>query len=134
SDERLSLKNGRLHLSLAPGSAHVFSLPGKRVSGRVVCTFQLNGIETRPGQRIVIVGDCQELGAWDVASAYGMEFVNCNTWICEVAFNDSAGDLIHYKYALLDHNNAVVYEDCLARRLLLPQLGREKVDASWADP
>jgi cyclomaltodextrin glucanotransferase len=135
SEERVSLENGRVHLSLAPGSAHVFSLPGKRVSGRVVCTFQLNGIEARPGQRIVIVGDCQELGGWDVAAAYGMEFVNCNTWICEVGFNDSAGGLIHYKFALLDQSSeAVIYEDCLARRLLLPQTGREKVDASWSDP
>jgi hypothetical protein len=52
-----------------------------------------------------------------------------------VGFNDSAGGLIHYKFALLDQSSeAVIYEDCLARRLLLPQTGREKVDASWSDP
>lgn len=135
TQERFVLQDGHLSLGLPQGCAHVFSLPGQRVSGRVVTTFQLNGIETHPGQRIVIVGDCDELGHWDWAGAYGMEYVNSNTWICEVGFDSSAGELIHYKFAVIDqHSGTFTYENCLARRLLLPQEGREKVDAIWADP
>jgi cyclomaltodextrin glucanotransferase len=133
TDLRLKPEGGWLRLHLEQGAAHVFSIPGERVRGKVVATFQLNGIETQPGQRIVIIGDCEELGHWDLAKAYGMEFVNRNTWICEVGFDGAVNSLIHYKFAILDQaSGAAIYEDCVARRLLLPEDGREKVDAVWA--
>lgn len=126
------VQSGRLALRLDQGAAHVFSLPGTRVVGAVVVTFQLNGVETRPGQRIVILGDREELGCWDVTRSYGMEFVNSNTWICEVAFNESAGEIVHYKFALLNADGSEpVIEGVVARRLVLPKAGREKVDAVW---
>lgn len=125
------LEAGALSLQLDAGAAHVFSLPGQRVSGRVVATFQLNGIETRPGQRLALVGDCPELGQWDLDRAYGMEYVNCNTWICEVGFDASAGRMIHYRFAILNQDNSAIHEDRLPRRLLLPDQGRDKIDAVW---
>ena len=125
--------DGRLNLELQPGVAHLFSLPGDRVTGAVVATFQLNGLETTPGQHVVLLGDCPELGSWDLAGAYGMEYVNRNTWICEVAFGESVGKLIQFKFVLLDGETQPVYECILPRQLLLPPLGREKIDALWGD-
>ena len=119
-------------LSLPHGAMHIFSIPGERVVGPVVVTFQLNGIETRPGQRLVLVGSASELGNWDLSKAYGMEYVNRNTWICETAFSDSAGSSVRFKFALIqDSDPDVVYENLLPRSMLLPVQGREKVDAVW---
>lgn len=121
----------RLKLSLEAGGFRLFSILGQRVSGAVVATFQLNGIETKPGQRIVLAGDCLELGLWDPTLSYGMEYVNRNTWICEVGFHESVGKLIHFKYFLIDESGAVIRESMMPRQLLLPLEGREKVDSLW---
>lgn len=121
-----------LSIYLNSGASHLFSLPGERVEGSVVATFQLNGLVTQPGQRIVLTGNCDELGNWDLAKSYGMEFVNRNTWICEVGFVASASKMIHFKYVLLDHRNEpVLYENIIPRQLLLPSEGREKIDSIW---
>ena len=126
------ISHGNLQLSLDPGAAYLFSVVGSRVSGRVVTTFQLNGIETVPGQKVLLSGDCPELGIWNTDMAYGMEYVNRNTWICEVAFDQSAGQLIQFKYVLFDGNTeSLVRENIQPRRLLLPLNGREKVDSIW---
>ena len=127
------VSDGRLNLVLEPGAAYLFSLPGARVSGCVVATFQLNRLETLPGQRVVLLGDCPELGSWNLDGAYGMEYVNRNTWICEVAFSVSVGTLIQFKFVLLDESNQPTYELILPRQLLLPSSGREKVDALWGE-
>jgi cyclomaltodextrin glucanotransferase len=122
----------QLSLTLDSGSAYLFSSLGQRVPGDVVATFQVNGIETRPGQKVVLTGDCPELGRWDLAQAYGMEYVNRNTWICEVGFTDSVNKPIRFKYVLVDHDgHSFVREDILPRQLLLPGRGRQKVDSIW---
>ena len=126
-----SIVNNILHLELDPGASFLFSIPGKRVSADVVATFQLNGIETKPGQRIVLIGDCDELGNWDPQVGYGMDYVNKNTWICEVGFDHSVGELIHFKYVISDASGPLQRENLNPRRLLLPINGREKVDSIW---
>ena len=127
-----SVHDGHLMLTMETGSSHLFSLPGVRVDGPVVVTFQLNGVETRPGQRIVLSGDCHELGVWDLRRAYGMEFVNRSTWICEVAFSSSVGRLVQFKFVLVGEDaDSGLYENIIPRRLLLPLQGREKVDSLW---
>jgi cyclomaltodextrin glucanotransferase len=126
------ITDDQLSLTLDSGSAYLFSSLGQRVAGDVVATFQVNGIETRPGQKIVLTGDCPELGCWDLAQAYGMEYVNRNTWICEVGFTDSVNKPIRFKYVLVDHDgHSFVREDILPRQLLLPGRGRQKVDSIW---
>ena len=126
------VQDGHVDLSLDTGSSHLFSLPGGRVTGAVVVTFQLNGVETRPGQHLVLTGDCQELGTWNLSHAYGMEYVNRNTWICEVSFSASVGKPIQFRYVLIEgHAGVSVYENIIPRRLLLPEQGREKIDSLW---
>jgi cyclomaltodextrin glucanotransferase len=126
-----SIVNGILLLELEPGAAFLFSIPGERVSAGVVATFQLNGIETKPGQKVVLTGDCEELGNWDPEAGYVMEYVNQNTWICEVGFDFSVGRLIHFKYLIGDNSGSVQRENMNPRRLLLHTNGREKVDSKW---
>ena len=123
--------NQPCHLELEPGAAFLFSIPGERVSAGVVATFQLNGIETKPGQKVVLTGDCEELGNWDPEAGYVMEYVNQNTWICEVGFDFSVGRLIHFKYLIGDNSGSVQRENMNPRRLLLHTNGREKVDSKW---
>jgi cyclomaltodextrin glucanotransferase len=69
----------------------VLSVIGQKVQGQTVVRVQLNGVQTQPGQRVVIIGDCPELGNWDLAKALPPEYVNASTWFGEVAFNESAG-------------------------------------------
>lgn len=133
TNREIALLDGRIGpLSLQAGAAHLFSCPGRRITGTVVATFQLNGLETHPGQRIALTGDCEELGLWDTARSYGMEYVNRNTWICEVAFDASAGRLINYKFVVLSEAaDGFSHENITPRRTLLPPHGRVKVDAVW---
>lgn len=123
--------DGRLQLNIPSGGAYLFSSPGQRVDGPVVVTFQLNGLETAPGQTLVLLGDCPELGIWSLDLGYGMEYVNQNTWICEVAFNQSVGQQIQFKFVLLSEASLPIYEDILPRRFLLATSGRQKFDAVW---
>jgi len=121
-----------LTLDLSPGSAHLFSQPGHRVEGPVVATFQINGIESQPGDQLFLLGDSPELGQWNLDHAYGMEYVNRNTWICEVAFAASINKRIRFKYALVNHaEGKALRENILPRQLVLPPAGRAKVDSIW---
>jgi cyclomaltodextrin glucanotransferase len=126
-----SIVDQHLHLELESGAAHLFSIPGKRVIGDVVTTFQLNGIETQNEQSIVLIGDCVELGNWDPKNGYGMEYVNPNTWICEVGFNLSTRPLVQFKYVVVDQSGFVMRESINPRRLVLPPKGRVKIDSLW---
>lgn len=125
------VSNGILTLNLEQGAAHIFSFPGPRVTGPVVATFQINGFETSPGQSIRLVGDCPELGTWDLAKSYGMEYVNRNTWICEVPFSASLGSAVLFKYVLVSEAAAPLYENLLPRSIVIPNTGRAKVDSVW---
>jgi len=130
--DTLRIQDDELSLDLPPGAAHLFSSPGQRVQGAVVATFQINGIETQPGQTLALTGDSPELGSWNLDHAYGMEYVNRNTWICEVAFTESVNQRIRFKYVLLNQDGtSAVREDILPRQLLLPGNGRAKVDSIW---
>ena len=111
---------------------------GQRVEGPVVGVFQLNGYETKPGESVAITGDCPELGHWDPKHAYGLEYVNSNTWIGEVPFQASAGQRINYKFIVRKDHGAgdgggCQVENILNRRYGLPSEGRVKFDCVWGD-
>ncbi len=120
-------------LPLGPKQALVLSIIGARVTGQTVVRVQLNGVQTQPGQRVVISGDCSELGNWDLAQAVPLEFVNANTWFGEVAFNESAGRLVHYKYAVVPESGQVPHrrENCTARGRVVASEGLAKWRDSW---
>jgi cyclomaltodextrin glucanotransferase len=119
------------NLELEAHSGHLLHQIGAPVSGDVICTFQLNGFETKPGQSLAIIGSSPELGNWDHAKAYGMEYVNSNTWIAEVAFDrNQDNQLVDYKYIVLQDGDPII-EYVLNRRVFLPETGRVKLDNQW---
>ncbi len=131
--QRYEVRDGKLsNLEVSPGQAIVISYRGKPVSGNVVVCAQLNGLFTQPGERIVMVGDCPELGNWDLDRAYPLEYINPSTWFAEIPFTASAGRLVTYKYALLHESRPPKRENLTARRWVLQEKGTVKWRDTWA--
>ncbi len=120
-------------LYLAAKEFIVLSYIGEKVKGQTVVRAQLNGLATKPGEEIVIIGDCPELGNWDIERAYVLQYINANTWFGEIPFNESAGKAITYKYALRRQHQSPVYENLVARRWILVNTGTVKWNDSWSD-
>ncbi|AGY59900.1 alpha-amylase family glycosyl hydrolase [Gloeobacter kilaueensis] len=130
SGEDYTIKAGRLEkLELAPRQVVVLSVTGKPVRGRQVARIQLNGIRTRPGEIVAIVGDCPELGNWDRDQAVALEYINENTWLGEVAIKQSADKIISYKYVVLREQGQPIYENRTSRRRFAPN----GTIAKWRD-
>lgn len=136
---KLEVTDGKLYnLELGAKEAIVISHIGERVKGKVVVRIQLNGLATQPGETVVVTGDCPELGEWDIGKAYGLEYINSNTWFGEIPFNESAGKPITYKYAIVyrdENGNETQHpsrENILCRRWLLAEDGIVKWRDIWA--
>jgi cyclomaltodextrin glucanotransferase len=130
----VEVKDGKLfRLALGSKQVLVLSVIGQKVQGQTVVRVQLNGVQTQPGQRVVIIGDCPELGNWDIAKALPLEYVNASTWFGEVAFNESAGRLVHYKFAVVhESSKAPVWrENVTSRGRLVASEGLAKWRDSW---
>ncbi|MFQ6537748.1 MULTISPECIES: alpha-amylase family glycosyl hydrolase [Aphanothece] len=128
----VNVQAGKLEsLHLGARSMHVLAQAGPRVCGPAVAVFQLNGVDTKPGEHLVLTGDCPELGEWDLTRAYGLEYVNRNTWIAEVPFQQTAGAILHCKFVILGSDGFFQHENLTSRRLLLPPSGRIKFDCVW---
>ncbi|MEN9223767.1 MAG: alpha-amylase family glycosyl hydrolase [Thermostichus sp. BF3_bins_97] len=131
--QKITVKDGAIHgLELATRGVIVLSHVGERVKGQVIVRAQLNGVNTQPGEWIVVIGDCPELGNWDIAKGYPLEYINANTWFGEIPFNESAGKAIAYKYVLLREGQSPIWENLVARRWLLAQDGIVKWRDQWA--
>jgi cyclomaltodextrin glucanotransferase len=134
SGAEVTVANGKLtNLALGPKQVLVLSVIGQKVQGKAVMRIQLNGVQTQLGQQVVICGDCPELGSWDISKAQPLEFVNANTWFGEVSFNESAGRLVHYKFAVVHQggNGPVVRENLTARGRVVASEGVAKWRDSW---
>jgi len=126
------VKHGQLSgVHLAEKEMIILSYVGERVKGQVIVRVQLNGIQTQPGETVVVIGDCPELGNWDISKAYPLEYINANTWFGEIPFNETAGRAIAYKYALWRDNQPPLYENLVARRWILVNQGTIKWRDSW---
>lgn len=128
-------EDGTAGLTLEPQSAIVLSHhEAAPVAGRCVVRVQLNGIATQPGEVVVVIGDCPELGGWDVSKAFPLEYINSNCWFGEVAFNETAGGRVAYKYALRrqqDGDVIPVRENVICRRRVVPAEGMTKWRDHW---
>ncbi|MBE9078009.1 cyclomaltodextrin glucanotransferase [Romeria aff. gracilis LEGE 07310] len=130
---KLTVQDGQIHhLELAARSAIVLSHVGRRAEGQTLVRVQLNGVNTQPGETIVVSGDCPELGEWDIAKAYLLEYINSNTWFAEIPFNESAGKLIVYKYAMLRQGTSPLRENLVARQWFVAAEGTVKWRDTWA--
>ena len=133
SRRKFEVKDGMLYnLELGTGEVMIFSRVGERVKAKTIVRAQLNSVKTRPGERIVVIGDCPELGNWDISKAYPLEYINTNTWFGEIPFNESAGKLIAYKYALLREGMSPLRENLVCRRWVLASEGTVKWRDKWA--
>jgi cyclomaltodextrin glucanotransferase len=133
STNKYEVKDGNLYdLHLDAKQAIVISSVGVRVQAKTVVRVQLNGVDTQPGDTIVVTGNCPELGNWDISRAYPLEYVNSNTWFGEIPFEESAGKPIVYKYAMWRAGDAPVREDNTGRRWLLASEGIVKWRDRWA--
>lgn len=125
--------DGKLvNLELEPYDVVVLSHVGERVKGQTIVRAQLNGVQTRPGERIAITGNCPELGNWDIERAYPLEYINTNTWFGEIPFNESVGKLINYKYVLLREDASPLRENLVARRWVIASEGTVKWRDTWS--
>lgn len=130
---QFEIKNGSLFdLELGEKEMIVLNYIGEKVTGKTVVRAQVNGISTKPGEKVVVIGDCPELGNWDINRAYPLEYINSNTWFGEIPFNESAGQAISYKYALLRDNQTPVRENIVSRRWVLAPQGIVKWQDIWA--
>lgn len=130
---KIEITNGRSKTTLAQETAVVLVHRVEPVAGKVVMRVQHNGAPTFPGDRLAIIGDCEELGCWDLSKAVDLECVNGNTWFAEVAFNASAGKAVGYKYVIFraEDGCAPLRENCTVRRKLLPDGGAGKWRDTW---
>ncbi|HEY9880125.1 MAG TPA: alpha-amylase family glycosyl hydrolase [Leptolyngbyaceae cyanobacterium] len=130
---KVTVTNGQITgLNLASREVLVFSHVGERVKGDIIVRVQLNGVNTQPGETIVVIGDCPELGNWDIGKAYHLEYINENTWFGEIPFVESSGRLITYKYAMLREGRSPLRENLVARRWVLAGEGIVKWRDTWA--
>ncbi|NJM71235.1 MAG: cyclomaltodextrin glucanotransferase [Scytonema sp. RU_4_4] len=130
---KYEVKDGKIYdLQLEERGVIVLSHVGERVKGETIVRVQLNGVETQPGETIVVIGDCPELGNWDIGKAYPLEYINTNTWFAEIPFNESAGKLISYKYAMLREGRSPLRENLMNRRWVIAKEGTVKWRDTWA--
>jgi cyclomaltodextrin glucanotransferase len=92
--------SGEIRISMKPHEALVLCVRDAPVTGRSVVRIQINGAPTQPGQRLAVIGDCPELGEWDLRNAQDLECINKNTWFGEIVFDASAGKSVAYKYVI----------------------------------
>lgn len=133
SRRKLEVTDGHLHnLEIGAKEVIILSHVGERIKGQTIVRVQLNGVQTQPGETIVVSGDCPELGNWDIGKAYQLEYINTNTWFTEIPFDESAGKLIAYKYILLREGQSPLRENVVARRWVIAQEGTVKWRDKWA--
>ncbi|WP_013324266.1 alpha-amylase family glycosyl hydrolase [Gloeothece verrucosa] len=124
---------GHLHnLHLDSKQILIISRVGERVKGQSIVRVQVNGVNTQPGETIVVTGDCPELGNWDIGKAYPLEYINQNTWFGEIPFNESTGKPIAYKYAMWREGQAPLRENLVSRRWVVASEGTVKWRDRWA--
>ena len=132
--ETVEITDGKTKgVKVGAGQARIFSFAGPKIAGKSVVLMQLNGISTQPGDQLVVTGDCPELGAWDLAKAVRLEYVNSNTWFGEIAFNETAGKPTAYKLALLHSSadSAPLRENRVVRRRPIALEGITKWQDVW---
>ncbi|MEI9999818.1 MAG: carbohydrate-binding module family 20 domain-containing protein [Verrucomicrobiota bacterium] len=134
--EKIVVKDGRLAgFKIGAAQARIFSFVGRRMDGKTVARLQVNGIFTKPGDSVIVIGDCPELGRWDLAKGLPLEYINANTWFTEIAFNESAGQSIAYKFAVLhsEENSAPGRENRPCRRRAVATEGVAKWRDVWEE-
>lgn len=133
--ESLVVKGGRAELLMPQDGVLVFHHVGPALDGRVIVTLQVNGHAARmhEGERLYVTGDCPELGSWDHERACALEYINSNTCAIDIAFTESAGQIIRYKYFVRDEKGRTTRENGMGHRHAVPSSGREVFRDEWRE-
>ena len=127
----LRVKDGKAELVLPRDSVQVFHCTAPALVGKTIVTLQVNDCKAKPGEALYVIGDCPELGSWDLDRALRLEYVNSNTWSIDVPFNESAGVLIRYKYLIRNSAGRLRRENCLGHKHRVPESGRGNFRDLW---
>jgi cyclomaltodextrin glucanotransferase len=83
-----------------------------------------------------VVGDCPELGNWKISEAKTLEYINSKTWFGEIAFDESAGQPVSYKYVVLKGSarwDQPQRENRRPRKRILPERSVTKWRDIWEE-
>jgi cyclomaltodextrin glucanotransferase len=133
--EKIECRDGRATVKMNGAEARVYSYVGERVKAKAIARLQLNGLFTQPGDSVLVIGDCPELGNWDIGKGVPLEYINLNTWFVELAFNESVGESVAYKFAVLhaEPNSPPGRENRPPRRRAIATEGVAKWRDSWEE-
>ncbi|MFD2256122.1 alpha-amylase family glycosyl hydrolase [Luteolibacter algae] len=131
TDTVITIEGGKASLEVPEMAAMVFVKRDTPVRANTVIRLQVNGAPTQPGDRLLVIGDCPELGEWDLRRAFELECINSNTWFGEIPFNESSGKAIGYKFVIFPgQENSPPQRELITvrRRLVTPE-----DSAKWRD-
>jgi cyclomaltodextrin glucanotransferase len=134
--EKIECKDGiATQVKIGGAQARVYSFVGERVKAKAIARLQLNGLFTQPGDSVRVIGDCPELGNWDIGKGVPLEYINLNTWFAELAFNESVGESIAYKFVVVHAtpNSPPGRENRPPRRRAVATEGVAKWRDSWEE-
>ena len=135
SRKAVEVVEGAATVTLGENEFIVLAKRDKNVVAKTVIRLQVNGAPTNPGDRLAVIGDCSELGKWDLRKAFDLECVNSNTWFRELPFNENAGKAVGYKYVIFSSDpGAPPYREVrtVRRRLVAPH-GTAKWRDRWEE-
>lgn len=131
---QIQVLNGKAQLEADAQSAHVWLQAGAtEPSAAATIRLQVNHAPTEPGDRLAVLGDCAELGSWDIRQCVPLECINSNTWFAEISISGSAGRPVAYKYVLFRSDQALppLREPNIPRQRHLPAEGTVKWRDIW---
>jgi cyclomaltodextrin glucanotransferase len=133
--EKVQIQDGTATLQLGENGRLVLACRGTAIEAKAIIRLQINGAPTRPGDRLLVIGDCEELGRWDLSRGYDLECVNANTWFGELPFNENAGKPIGYKYVIFraQPDAPPEREMIMVRRRLVTPKGCAKWRDQWEE-
>jgi len=133
--QTIQVAGGKATFSLSGNDTLAFPVRGERIRGKSVVRIQVNGAPTSPGDRLAVIGDCDELGNWDLRNCVELECINANTWFGELVFDASAGVAVGYKFVIFSADNEFTPHRemrVVRRRLVLPE-GHAKWRDRWEE-
>jgi cyclomaltodextrin glucanotransferase len=133
--QEIEVQEGRAAVPVPGRSALIFSVRTPSVMAKSLVHVQINGAPTQPGETLAVIGDCPELGAWDLRGARVLECVNRNTWFGELAFEESTGKPVAYKYVIFssEKDAAPRRELRIVRRRSIAEQGMAKWRDVWEE-
>lgn len=74
------------------------------------------------GCEVAIVGSDVQMGEWDVGKARRMQWTRGDVWVTTMDLDLHPGNVLEYKYVVLDHNHVAHWQDGCNRKLVMPKL------------